>query len=363
MALRVAMVGCGRMAGFIDREVEHYPAIKLPYSHGAAFDACPETEMVACCARRQESVDRFRKKWNVPKGYLDWREMIEKENPDIVSITTHADLHAPITLFSAEHGVRGIYCEKAIALSLEEADRAVAACRKAGAHLTIGHLRRWHNVHIAAVDFIRSGAIGRLVALHTIHTNELFHTGTHSFDLLNMYAGAAPDFVQACVTSSGFDRSAAEYTEDVAAVGFIRYRNGVTAFVHGSTAKPPLFDQEIVCEDGVIRVMNNGVDWELWTLQEWERPEFKDGPVWEEVPEIATLQRADLPFPTEVESMTLAAVDDLVHAIQTGEDTRSTGEDGRMALELGMAFVESERQGGARVSIPMENRNIVVHSR
>jgi len=362
MPLRVAMVGCGRMAGFIDREVEHYPAIKLPYSHAAAFDLCPETEIVACCARHQESVDRFREKWNVPKGYLDWKEMIEAEQPDIVSITTHADVHAPITVFAAEHGAKGVYCEKAIALSLEEADGAVDACRKAGTHLMIGHLRRWHNAHCAAADYIRSGAIGKLVAIHTIHTDELFHTGTHSFDLLNMYAGT-PMFVQACVDTPEFNRTAEEYDHDVAAVGFIRYENGVTAFVHGSTAKPPLFDQEFVCEDGVIRAMNNGVDWELWTLQDWKRPEFEDGPVWEDVPKIATLQPADLPFATKPESMTLAAVQDLVHAIRTGEDTRSTGEDGRSALELALAFVESERQNGARISLPMAKRNLVVHSR
>jgi predicted dehydrogenase len=351
------------MAGFIDREVEHYPAIKLPYSHAAAFAACPDTEMVACCARRQESVDRFRARWNVPRGYLDWQEMVVRERPDILSITTHADLHAPITIFAAEHGVKGIYCEKAIALSLAEADRAVRACRMAGAHLMIGHLRRWHNVHIAAVDFIRSGAIGPLVAIHTIHTGEIFHTGTHSFDLLNMYAGAEPAFVQACVDTPGFDRTTQVYEHDAAAVGFIRYKNGVTAFVHGSRPKPPLFDQEFICENGVIRVMNNGVDWELWTLQEWKRPEFKDGPVWKEVPGIATLQRAPLPFSTEVKSMTLAAVQDLVQAVRTGRDTRSTGEDARAALELAMAFVESERQSGARVFLPLKCRDIIIHSR
>jgi len=363
MPLRVALVGCGRMAGFIDREVEHYPAIKLPYSHAAAFAANPDTEMVACCARRQESVDRFRAKWHVPRGYLDWKEMIERERPDIVSITTHAELHAPITIFAAERSVKGIYCEKAIALSLAEADLAVAACRRAGAHLMIGHLRRWHNVHVAAAEFIRSGEIGKLVAIHTLHTGEIFHTGTHSFDLLNMYAGAPPAFVQACVDTPGFDRTARAYDHDAAAVGFIRYANGVTAFVHGCTPKPPVFDQEFICEDGLIRVMNNGVDWEFWTLQEWKRPEFKDGPVWKEVPKIATLQRAPLPFAMEVKSMTAAAVADLVQAVRTGRDTRSTGEDGRMAFEVAMSFVESERQGGARVPLPLAQRDIVVRSR
>ncbi len=362
MPLRIAFVGCGRMAGFIDREVEHYPAIKLPYSHAAAFAACPDVEMIACCARRQESVDRFRARWNIPRGYLDWKDMILREKPDIVSITTHADLHAPVAIFAAEHGVKGIYCEKAIALSLGEADRAVAACRKAGAHLMIGHLRRWHNVHIAAADFIRSGAIGKLVAIHTIHTNEIFHTGTHSYDLLNMYAGT-PAFVQACVDTPGFDRRARVYEHDAAAVGFIRYANGVTAFVHGATPRPPLFDQEFLCEEGVIRVINNGVDWELWTLQEWKRPEFKDGPVWKDVPKIATLQRAPLPFATEVKSMTAAAVADLVQAVRANRDTRSTGEDGRLAFEVAMAFVESERQGGARVTLPLANRDLVVQSR
>jgi len=361
MPLKVAIVGCGRMAGFIDREVEHYPAIALPYSHAAAYAECADTELAACCARHEESVERFRKKWNVPRGYLDWKEMIETEKPDILSITTHADLHAPITIFAAEHGVKGIFCEKAVALSLEEADRAVDACNRWGTHLMVGHLRRWHKAHIAAVEFIRSGTIGPLVAIHTIHTGEIFHTGTHSFDLLNMYAGTAR-FVQACVDTPDFDRSARAYG-DVAAVGFIRYENGVTAFVHGSRPRPPLFDQEFICENGVIRVMNNGVDWELWKIQKWERPKFEDGPVWENVPDVSTLQRVELPFSTEITSMTLAAVEDLVGAVRTGRPTRSTGEDARAALELAMAFVESERQGGARVNLPLTERGIVVRSR
>ncbi len=362
--LRVAIVGAGRMAGFIDYEVLHYPAIKIPYSHAAAYMKCEETEIVAVCATKTSSLERFRKKWGVKRGYLDYKEMILQENPDIVSVTTHGDLHARIAIFAASHGVRGIYCEKPIATSLEDADRVVKICRENDVKLIVGHTRRWHNGYINAKKYIRSGALGDLVFINTIHTGELFHTGTHNFDLINMFAASEPDFVQSALDFFDDDmRVAREYNCDFSGMGMVRYKNGISAFVHGRFKEPPVFDQEFVCRKGYIRVFNNGLNWEVFKFKKVERPFESENIVWENRPEISVAERVETPFDTTINSTTLTAVKDLVNAVKYNRPTSTNGEDALKALELAMAFVYSEQRGGARIFFPLPRNGIRVNAR
>lgn len=363
MKLKVAIVGAGRMAGYIDEEVEHYPAIQNPFSHAAAYDLCDKTEVVAVCATKQESLDRFMKRWNIPNGYLDYEEMIIKEKPDILSVVTHADLHAPISTYAAEQGVKGIYCEKPIALSLDESDRLIAVCREQNTKLMVGHLRRFHNAFRSAREYIASGEMGKLVAVNTIHSGELFHTGTHNFDLLNMMIGGDVEWVQASADVPREELNTGVIKNDAAGVGIIRYKNGVTAYVHARGRYPAVYEQEFICEDGIIHVYNNGVNWELRRMEEFKRPVPKDGPTWAEVPSISISVQKEVPFSTEINSMTLSAVESLVKAVTEDGETVSSGEDARQALEIGLGFLHSELAGGKRVPLPLKDRSMVVHAR
>lgn len=367
MSYRVAIVGAGRMAGFIDQEVAAYPAITLPYSHAASYNEHPKTEIAAVCARHQESVDRFRKKWSVPAGYLDYRKMIDREKPDIVSVVTHADLHAEITRYAAEAGVRGVFCEKPIAGSLAEADAVVETCRRCGTHLLVGHLRRYHSVYRQAIEFLGTGELGELVAINAVHTGELFHTGTHNFDLLNMIAqdllGLRPRFVQASLDIGDTDDTGSRIDHDVQGVGMIRYGDALTAFVHARGQHPPLFDHELICTKGMIRVYNNGVEWDVRRIVPFERRHAPDAPQWAEAPPVSIAERIPTPFDTGHESMTLAAVNDLVQALEGGTPVQSDGAAARDALELGIGFVLSHRNGGTRVMLPMAERELWVRAR
>jgi predicted dehydrogenase len=57
----------------------------------------------------------------------------------------------------------------------------------------------------------------------------------------------------------------------------------------------------------------------------------------------------------------LEAADDVISAIDTGRPCRSTGQDGRAALELIAAIYESERRGGARISLPLPGGPAPLH--
>ena len=60
----------------------------------------------------------------------DYQQMIRQEKPDIVCIATRPATRAEITIFAAENGVKGIYAEKPLCCSMEEADAMVEAVQK-----------------------------------------------------------------------------------------------------------------------------------------------------------------------------------------------------------------------------------------
>ena len=90
---RAAIIGCSRMGAFIDHEVTDYKAIVLPYSHAAGFQIEERTDLVACSDLRLDVMEEFGKLYGVAKEhqYTDYREMLEKEQPEIVSVATQPE--------------------------------------------------------------------------------------------------------------------------------------------------------------------------------------------------------------------------------------------------------------------------------
>ena len=76
---RVCIVGCGRMGGTIDEEVRATPHGALPYSHAAGYTAFERTDLVAAADVVEEKAQYVCNKWDIPKYYLDYREMIVAE--------------------------------------------------------------------------------------------------------------------------------------------------------------------------------------------------------------------------------------------------------------------------------------------
>ena len=138
---RAALVGCSRMGAFIDNEMRSSPSIVLPYSHAAGYEACARTDLVAGCDLRPDVLQAFGERYGVgpEHRYTDYREMIERERPDILSIATQPEQRAEVVLFAVEHGVRAIYAEKPLCASVSEAQALVAAVEGQGRGLQHGH--------------------------------------------------------------------------------------------------------------------------------------------------------------------------------------------------------------------------------
>ena len=111
---RAAVIGCSRMGAFIDNEVPDYEAIKLPYSHAAGYFAEERIDLVACADLRPEVMEHFGNRYNVPKAnqYTDYRDMLEKEQPDIVSVATQPEHRAEIVYLRSRTRCESDLCRK-----------------------------------------------------------------------------------------------------------------------------------------------------------------------------------------------------------------------------------------------------------
>jgi len=334
---KAVLIGCSRMGAFIDNEV---PATMRPYSHAAGYEACDRVDLIACSDVRADVMDQAGQRYGIPaeKQYLDYREMLEREKPDIVSVATQPEQRAEIILYAVENGARAIYAEKALSASLEEADRIVEACERHGVVLNMGTNRRWDPGYDAIKELIDSGEIGALKSLVQYETGNLFNMASHAFDLLQRLNSDVPAIsVQAQLQAGAEAIEGNILRQDPVGHGIIQFENGVTAYTLNSGRG---YEIEAICERGVATALINGDDWQLRTAT------LKDS------------RGRDVLAPAVFPQFggkrsTLVLVEDLVHALDTGEPPRGGVRVARSNMELIFAFVESHVRGGLKIDLPL----------
>ena len=335
---RAALIGCSRMGAFIDNEV---PEDWGAYSHAAGYEACDRTEMIACSDLRADVMEQVGLRYGVPKErqYLDYKEMIDREQPEIVSVATQPEHRAEIVIYAADHGAKAIYAEKAMAASMEDADAMVAAVERNGVFLNMGTNRRWDPGYDTMIDVINSGRIGPLKSLIIHSTGPLFNGASHSFDLLQrMNSDRSVSWVQAHLPNGDEVISGQRLTEDPVGHGILQFENGVTAYALNSGRG---LEVEAHGERGVVTARTNGNE---WLIREPGKKDHRGRDL-----------LVDGEFPTfKYVSSTLRLIEDLVHAIDTGEAPRGGVRLARANTELIFAFIESHLRGGARVDLPLE---------
>ena len=340
---RAALIGCSRMGAFIDNEV---PPDWYPYSHAAGYEACDRTELVACSDLRPDVMARVGERYSVPaeRQYTDYREMLEREQPDIVSVATQPEPRAEIVCHVANSGAKAIYAEKAMAASMADADAMVEACERNGVSFNLGTNRRWDRGFDTMKEIIDSGRLGKLRALTTYSTGALFNGASHSFDLImRLNSDRSAVWVQGLLRDADHAIGDGTISIDPVGEGIIEFENGVTAYALNTWARRS--EWEAVCEDGVLTALSNG---EEWQLRERGKPDHRDR---------KSLVTGEFPE-YEWKSPTLTLVEDLVHSLDTGEPPRGGVRTARASTELIFAVIESHLRGGVRVSLPLESSTI-----
>lgn len=183
---RAAIIGVGRKT-----RPDGQAGFGITYHHAAGYAALDNCELVACADIKHENAEAFAEKYPGTKTYLDYKEMVAVEKPDIVSIGTWPHLHAPMTIDCANAGVKAVHCEKPMATTWEDAKQMAAVCKERGVQLTLNHQRRFGEPFRKAKELLDAGTIGKLVRLEASCPN-LYDWGTHWFDMMFMYNDERP---------------------------------------------------------------------------------------------------------------------------------------------------------------------------
>ena len=165
---RVGIVGCGLIADKLDDVPRLAPGrIPLPWAHAPAYAMAPDTRIVAAADLNESVARQFAQRWGVPAVYTDYREMLQRESLDVVSVLVPNFLHCAVTLEAAAAGVKVVVCEVPMTASVEEADRMIRVCEEEGTELVVdlGSGRWWAQEYLNAREIIQTGEIGDLVTM------------------------------------------------------------------------------------------------------------------------------------------------------------------------------------------------------
>lgn len=327
--------------------------------HALGYHYCERTQLVAVCDIHQEQIHRYLERAaNLPPElqgsiepdrlttYSDMLEMVEKEKLDLVSVSTHVDSHCEIVLKLVEQGiVKGIICEKPIAVNLADGQRMVDACERAGIGLAIGHLRRFGPHFRKPLELIEAGAIGELTSIWATSPSgeDLLWMGTHTADLLLMYGGEV-DWLMGQIGEILPERTGpGGYPLASPAMGLMRFRSGVLGVIEN--------------ESGPHRFRFTGTEGEI--LFHERKPQ-------QSVQLHNARTQGWAPVHIEAENTDWLAADgggeryfglcfdDLIACIESGGRPVSDGPNAVAALELLLSIYESARIRG-RVKMPLKN--------
>ncbi len=347
--LKVGIAGCGRIGSLLEQD----PLRAKPCTHAGGFAHVSSVKLVAGCDIDQERLRAFGDQWNVKHLYGNLNSMLANESLDIICIATWTELHHSMVLAAVKAGVKGIFCEKPIALNLDQAKQMVSLCKQKKIILSINHERRWEPYHLLARNIIQKGKIGEVktiignalsgkpskLPVKKYGGGGLFHDGTHLTDLLLFFGGSAK-----WVIGNEERPNGKKYIEETAS-GMIKFENGATGFIEGGGNRKYFnFELDIQGTEGRLLIGNQGR--ELYVTRKSKRfSGFRE------------LERVEFPKVKQNKSPFEMAARDMVKSIQNKRQSQSTGVDGFKALQLICAIYESAQQNGKKIRIKNVFRN------
>lgn len=338
------------------------------YGHGydRIFTDLEGVDVVAVADPDEAGRAEAQKRSGAARDYADYRQMLAREKPDLVSIAfRHPRRHAEVALAVLEAGAH-LFIEKPLTETLADADRIVATAEQRGARVVVAHNRRYDAAFQRARALLAEGFIGRVREVH-VHGKQdsrsggedLMVLGTHDFDCLRWCFGD-PLWCSATVLQSGRQATLADVREGREP---IRVLGDTIRAQFGFPGNLAATWESVRADNGWNQPQGPREHWAFEILgtrrvlayQSGAGFAFLDSPYllhpandmkWHPLP-----VPPDAPTPPHPRHMG----QDLVNAVRTGAAPLCSVRDGRWAVEM-VAAVYRAHLSGRRVELPLADR-------
>ena len=319
--LKIGLVGCGGLGS----------------RHAANVERIEGAELVAVCDHERASAAVLANKLSSqPAVYDNHQTMLSEQSPDAVLVVTPNFVHSPITVDAATSGAH-VFCEKPMALTIEDCDAMIDAADNAGAFLMIGYVRRFQNAYREMKRLIDEGQIGEIRMAHTVRLGTgapggvagwqldrdryggLFSMHSHELDQLTWMAGD----VHAVQAVMRYDDASDNTVEESIFIN-LEFNSGAIGSLSSSRIYPGgSYELGVAGTKGSVKI-TSGTGAQLTRNRIGEKPEHM------------TYERNN----GLLEEMTY-----FLQCIRTGEQPQSNGLDGRRTIAISLAAHESARTG------------------
>ncbi|MCD6289720.1 MAG: Gfo/Idh/MocA family oxidoreductase [Anaerolineae bacterium] len=323
--LKVGVLGAGTMGSI----------------HAQFLAQIPEVQLIGITALPASEADPLASALGIQR-YDSAEDLLADPKIDAVVIATPTPTHVPLITAAAQAG-KHVFCEKPLARYLEDGQRAIESCEKAGVALMIGHVVRFFPDYERIKEAIDQGAIGKPAILRFSRVGPFPRTGVknwyadpeasggvildlmlHDIDTLRWYCG---DILRVYAHSlTGRTQMERDY-----ALVTMRMASGAIAHLEASWSHPGGFrtSVEIAGDGGLLRADSR--ESAPIQIERWVTEGGRGGVALPESP------LAESPYLIELRHW----VDHILH----GTPLRVTPEDALKALEAGLAAMQSAKTG------------------
>ena len=339
--IRTAIVGCGRISK------NHFESLEKHQDN---------MELISICDIQQTILSTHEKKYNV-KGYLDLKDMLEKEDLDLVVICTPSGVHANQTKICAKHSVN-VMTEKPMATRWIDGVSMVKACDDADVRLFVVKQNRKNDTLKLLKRAIKENRFGKIhmVQINVFWTRPqkyydeaswrgtikldggaLMNQASHYVDLLDWLIGPI-DKIQAMMSTT-LDIEA----EDTAVLN-VKWVNGalgsmsVTMLTYPKNLEGSI---TILGEKGTVRIGGVAVN----DIQHWEFDEAKDYD--NSIKEVSYQTTSIYGFGHPL------YYKNVIEVLRGNAEPETDGREGLQSLEVLIAAYRSAKDGKV-VSLPLE---------
>ncbi len=199
----------------------------IAHRFAEGITAVPDATLAAIASRTPERAQSFGDKWNVPKRYNAYEDLVADPEIDAVYVSTPHPYHAPCSLLAIEAG-KPVLCEKPFTVNAAEARRVAAAARKKGVFAMEAMWSRFFPIMARLRQIVADGSAGEVRLVHAdfgfragvnpesrlfspaLAGGGLLDVGVYPVSLASMLLGK-PDRVTGVATlgETGVDESAA----------------------------------------------------------------------------------------------------------------------------------------------------------
>jgi len=230
--MRVAVIGVGNMG-------QH---------HARNYSEIGDVELVAVADISEKLGKPLAERFGC-KYYKNYKDMLEKEQLDIVTIAVPTKFHKDVALDCIEKGIN-ILLEKPIAGNVRDAKKIVEKAKEKGVKFTVGHIERFNPAVIKLKEMMDKGKLGEIVSIGNTRigpmppqikdANVVIDIGVHDIDLINWFYGKLPTQILA-TGGNALNKMQSDYVNI-----FMKYGNK-SGSVQANWITPAKVRQMVVC--------------------------------------------------------------------------------------------------------------------